>query len=112
MRTMILSVAAATALLTLCVGCGSQRAQVARGQGPAGTYATAYGDPICDDECEVQKVKCRRCSCKGRGCSKCCGGCKPYCVPRDLSYPQAGPPAIVQYPYYTCKGPDCFFLQP
>ena len=33
-----------------------------------------------------------------------------YCVPQGLTYPPAGqPPAIVQYPYYTCKGPDDFF---
>ncbi len=110
MRTMILSVAAAAALFTLCVGCSSQKAQVARGQGPAGTYTTAYGDPICDQECEAQNTRRRGCKCcMGRGCGACCGN--PYCVPRNLSYPQAAPPAIVQYPYYTCKGPDCFFLQ-
>ncbi|HVV98788.1 MAG TPA: hypothetical protein VHB77_00525 [Planctomycetaceae bacterium] len=33
-----------------------------------------------------------------------------YCVPQGLQYPPAGqPPAVVQYPYYTCKGPDDFF---
>jgi len=35
-----------------------------------------------------------------------------YVIPRDLSYPPANQPAaIVQYPYYTLKGPDDFFLK-
>ena len=50
-----------------------------------------------------------RCICGGRGCGMCC---RPFHVPRDLVYPPAGDvPAIVQYPYYTCKGPDCFFKE-
>lgn len=33
-----------------------------------------------------------------------------YCVPQGMQYPPANqPPAVVQYPYYTTKGPDCFF---
>lgn len=34
-----------------------------------------------------------------------------YEQPRDLVYPPANTPAaIIQYPYYTTKGPDDFFL--
>ncbi len=115
MRTMLLSISAAAVLLPLCVGCSSQRSQVARGQAPSGTYVTASGDEVCDDPCDESCRKpCRLC--KGRGCP--C--CRPYCIPRGLSYPPdgggaypgAGPMAIVQYPYYTCKGPDDFFFSP
>ena len=35
-----------------------------------------------------------------------------YEQPRNLVYPPANEPAaVVQYPYYTLKGPDDFFLQ-
>ena len=115
MRTMLLSVAAAALLLPLCVGCSSHRGQVARGQAPSGNYVTAYGDEVTDDPCDES---CRRpCRvCHGRGCL--C--CRPYCIPGNLSYPPDGsnafggayPQAIVQYPYYTCKGPDDFFFSP
>ena len=113
MRAILLSVAAAAVLLPLCMGCSSQRSQVARGQGPSGTYVTAYGDQVCNDDCDpaCRRRRCRFCG----GCG--CPCCRPYCVPNDLSYPPDGTngpaganlPAIVQYPYYTCKGPDCFF---
>lgn len=35
-----------------------------------------------------------------------------YVEPRYLQYPnQPDMPAVYQYPYYTLKGPDCFFKQ-
>ena len=35
-----------------------------------------------------------------------------YYPPKDLRYPAPNTPAaVVQYPYYTVKGPDCFFAQ-
>ena len=35
-----------------------------------------------------------------------------YNHPQNLVYPQDNTPAaVVQYPYYTCKGPDDFFRQ-
>lgn len=35
-----------------------------------------------------------------------------YSAPNDLVYPQQNQPAaVVQYPYYTVKGPDDFFLK-
>lgn len=34
-----------------------------------------------------------------------------YYPPKDLRYPQPNTPAaVIQYPYYTVKGPDDFFL--
>jgi hypothetical protein len=109
MRTTILSAALAVALLSLVTGCCSQKGQVARGQAPSGNYVNAHGevcDDPCNDDCDYGRRRCR--FCHGRGCA--C--CQPYHVPRDLSYPPPGPPAIVQYPYYTCKGPDDFFYSP
>jgi hypothetical protein len=91
MRTTMLSLTAAAACLTLAVGC-SQNSQVVRSQGPAIVESGDYCDE-CDE-------------CDGRGCRH----CTPYRVPGDLVYPPPGDqPAIVQYPYYTNKGPDCFF---
>lgn len=123
MRTTILSVAAAVALLSLCAGCCSTTGQVARGQAPAplpgdaspisddGSSIGDNGSPISDEMCyEDGGVPCdgrgRRCNGQGRG------DCwVPYHVPDDYVFPTPGPPATVQYPYYTCKGPDCFFHQ-
>jgi len=35
-----------------------------------------------------------------------------YKTPRNLTYPAPNQmPGVIQYPYYTCKGPDCFFYQ-
>ena len=119
MRATILSVAAAAALLPSLFGCCSQKSQVARGQTPvaagqpaagqpsSGTYVNAYGEE-CDPNCFDENGVCRHCC--GLGC--CC--CRPYRVPKNLRYPPQGEipgvsSGIVQYPYYTCKGPDCFF---
>jgi hypothetical protein len=110
MRATILSIGAAAALLPLMFGCCSQKSEVARGQAPAaasqpstGTTVNSDGE-ICDPNCFDETGTCRHC--RGLGC-RCC---RPYRVPRNLVYPPPGEmPGIVQYPYYTCKGPDCFF---
>jgi hypothetical protein len=98
----MLSLVAAAACLPFTVGC-SQSSQIVRGQQaeycPPGS--ATYGDD-CDD-CD--------CHHHGRWCD--CPMCRPYCIPNDLVYPPPGDlPGIVQYPYYTCKGPDCFFHPP
>lgn len=59
-----------------------------------------------------------------RGGADCHGGClnlpfhpvhrnfHTYDVPTDLSYPDANqPPAFVQWPYYTFRGPTDFFMK-
>lgn len=103
MKTFVLPLFAA-ALLSLGVGC-STSSQVVRSQGPSGPVV--YGDcEYCPEDCGPYG---------GHGCF----GCPPYNIPRDLAYPPGtmggggfgAMPAIVQYPYYTCKGPDCFFHQ-
>jgi hypothetical protein len=112
MRATIMSVAAGAALLLLFTGCSScptqsmaarkqAEAQLARSQSPSESTAEDW----CDDECDPGR--CRHCW--GNGCCF----CRPYRVPCNLRYPpQDQPPGIVQYPYYTCKGPDCFFAEP
>jgi hypothetical protein len=115
MRHKLFLLVAAAVLLPLAVGC-SGRSQVVRGQGPAGAIAVspnaagAAYDPNCvyEDECEEYCDDGRHCH--GPGCK--CHHCLPYHIPHDLSYPPMGDmPGVVQYPYYTCKGPDCFFYQ-
>jgi hypothetical protein len=94
MKTLMLPLLAA-ALFGMCVGCSTSQ-QVVRSQGPS-----MYGSG-----CEYCESGCERC--RGAGW---CQHCPAYNIPRDLSYPQGigGMPAVIQYPYYTCKGPDCFF---
>lgn len=99
MKTIVLSLFA-VALLTLTVGCGAT-SQVVRSQGPSGP--ATYGGEYCPEDCNPY-------------CADGCIDCR-YNIPRDLSYPPGAMggfgamPAVVQYPYYTCKGPDCFFHQ-
>ena len=116
MRRVILW-SAATMVLPLCVGCG-QNSQIVRGQAPVEEAQLAppqYGqmsnsaalDPNCPPGFDVAGG----------------GGGNPYlppayrhgihCFPPVSTnvYPQEAPPAVVQYPYYTTKGPDCFFLK-
>ncbi len=106
MRTTMLSLVAAAACLPFAVGC-SQNSQVVRGQQPEfapPAENVIYGDEYGDEDCD----ECDRHGRHGRGCH--CRKCRPYCVPNDLVYPPPGDaPAVVQYPYYTVKGPDCFF---
>ncbi|MBS0265416.1 MAG: hypothetical protein JSS02_26005 [Planctomycetes bacterium] len=112
MRATMMSVVAGAALLLVFTGCANSQkqsmaarnhgpAQVARSQSPSeGGYEEWCEEDECDDECR---------HCWGNGCCH----CRPYRVPCNLRYPPAGQqPGIVQYPYYTCKGPDCFFAEP
>ncbi len=116
MRATILSMAAGAALLLLFTGCCSQnqsltarnqkQPQVARSQSPSGAVQSANGE-WCEEDCLDDSGNCRYC--RGHGCCR----CRPYRVPNNLVYPPQGElPGIVQYPYYTCKGPDCFFAEP
>lgn len=110
---------AASLLFLLMSGCQSAPA-VVRGQGPAETpvYAPTgtevvygdqnggYGGGAYGDDCGP--------NCDGQMCR---GFYAPrqfyratYKVPGNLKYPTPNqPPAVIQYPYYTHKGPDCFF---
>lgn len=107
MRATMLSVAAGAALMVLFTGCCSScknSQDVARAQSPA---AASSNGEWCEDDCFDADGNCRHCW--GQGCSH----CQCYRVPRNLVYPPQGElPGIVQYPYYTCKGPDCFFAEP
>lgn len=99
MRSKLLLLLAAVAFLPL-VGCSSS--QVVRGQGPGNAAVTQGAE---GDDCYYVEY-CEDCEC--RRCRR--HQCTPYSIPHDLSYPPHGDmPGIVQYPYYTHKGPDCFF---
>ena len=116
-------------LASWCTGCTSAPG-VVRGQSPAGPgggveHAQYFGDrgsvtPVAHDACE----NCGRGDCDGGdGCrlfnhgTGGTGEWRPthyhwytYEAPRNLVYPPQNVPAsVVQYPYYTCKGPDDFF---
>ena len=113
MRHKLLLLLAAAVLMPLATGCGAT-SRVVRGQAPAEavavgqTAAPMYDDSYIDDDCEYLCDDSGRCH--GPGCK--CHMCLPYHIPCDLSYPPMGDmPGVVQYPYYTCKGPDCFFYQ-
>lgn len=63
---------------------------------------------------------CRSGACRGRGCKSCMNlpfhpvhrNYVDYKMPKNLSYPHANTPAaIVQYPYYTLRGPTDFFMK-
>jgi len=85
---------------------------------PPGQYVDAHGDPL-RPGFNGYGAPCPP-GAFGPGCyGEDCG--LPYCAPRQwhrfsyhvpagLSYPPANSmPAVVQYPYYVHKGPDCFF---
>jgi hypothetical protein len=87
-----LSLAGAGLLLGMTTGC-STNATLVRGQNP---------DPNVCRDCYADRVLCRVPHQHYRF---------TYEVPQGLSYPpDHGMPAFVQYPYYTLKGPDCFFF--
>lgn len=79
----------------------------AGGSAGAGGYGVC---PDCQDGRACPQSGCRHC---GRGC-----GCPNHYQtyqhqwPQNLVYPQQGVPSgIVQYPYYTLRGPTDFFMQ-
>jgi hypothetical protein len=94
--------------------------QPAMGQ-PSMVYNAAY------DQCEGGMPcdgPCPECGCTDGTCCHCCclhnlpqhrlyhHYCDPHARPEKLVYPpNPTPGAVVQYPYYICKGPDDFFLQ-
>lgn len=88
---------AALLLMVSSVGCSSS--QVVRGQNVEGMQTVNAGtewDPYCDPY-------------GGHGGQDCV---VKYRVPSDYVYPPPGDaPSTVVYPYYTHKGPDCFFAK-
>ncbi|MFN0052199.1 MAG: hypothetical protein ACKV0T_08405 [Planctomycetales bacterium] len=103
MRTMLFTVAVAAALLPGLIGC-SQNPNLVRGQNPE---FCPVPEGMSGEYCPPDDGMCHN-GCHGPHCCH----CRPYCIPNDLVYPPPGDaPAIVQYPYYTTKGPDCFFHQ-
>ena len=88
-------------------------------RGPDGPGAQAYtvdasGCPSCQDGNACPQDGCQRC---GRGCGYRNGMPQhvqtyQYDWPQNMVYPQQGVPAgMVQYPYYTLRGPTDFFMK-
>jgi hypothetical protein len=120
-------VLAGLVLLPLAVGC-STGSQVIRSQSPE------HSSEYCPNgNCQHDPSTCLHCQRNARrnalgggglgGCfGDCCNGAitgvgTPGCfdcywgnVPPTYP-PQGAMPGVVQYPYYTSKGPDCFFHQ-
>jgi hypothetical protein len=98
----MLSVAACAMLALSAVGCGrfsqTVRAQNLEGAMPY-TVGTGQWDPNCPPGMDAYGT--------GFGGAPCA---VRFRVPGDFVYPPPGDaPATVVYPYYTHKGPDCFF---
>lgn len=122
MRNLSMGVATASLVIALLSGCASSPV-VMRGQSPDSyaqpgpmqqanynQFGTYYNDMKMD-----QFVNGGYCDPSGCGREFCA---PPQCyrfqyqVPQGLNYPpQNAMPGVVQYPYYTVKGPDDFFLQ-
>jgi len=88
---------------------------------PAGCPGGGCPDGACDDENCLPKHRLWYHYCPPENaCGTDCNCWDPrYCFAGSLGhqqplvYPQNPTPgAIVQYPYYTCKGPDDFFYPP
>jgi hypothetical protein len=111
MRSALLSTMAAVAFISLASGCGTStsvvRGKTADDSARVVARANDAGfDCQCPPDCEC-KGGTRACR-HGNGCKL----CRPYHIPTDLVFPPpCDMPAIVQYPYYTTKGPDDFFMQ-
>jgi len=90
----------------------------------AGSLACCPNDGCGDAACVYPSPRCGP-ACVSRGCC-CCGAgginlpfhpvhrnYYSYSPPKGLSWPdQNQPTAVVQYPYYTIKGPTDFFYDP
>lgn len=123
MRLMSIQVVAATLVIGLMAGCASSPA-VMRAQSPDGNPDGPYGavqqvnhsgssdyyynmgmDPMAQGYCGPDG--CGHEFCAPPSCYR-----FQYRVPQGLNYPPPNAmPGMVQYPYYTVKGPDCFFHQ-
>ncbi len=125
MRNLSIGAATASLLIALLSGCASSPV-VMRGQSPeayargpqAGTiqrvgynnYDQYYNDLGLDPA--VNGGYCGPDGCGHDFCAPPQTYRFQYIVPQGLNYPpQNAMPGVVQYPYYTVKGPDDFFYQ-
>ncbi|MES2792043.1 MAG: hypothetical protein V4719_20680 [Planctomycetota bacterium] len=124
MRNLSIGAATAGLLIALLSGCASSPV-VMRGQSPEGMSRTAGGtiqraghtnyDQYYYDmgmDPSVQNLDCGPDGCGREFCAPPQHYKFQYVVPQGLNYPpQNAMPGVMQYPYYTVKGPDCFFHQ-
>ena len=133
MNKFSLLVLAAGLLLPITQGC-SQNSQIVRGQSPQGPqqqmasmpggapgYYGGYqgmnpdlgpGGSYCPQPMPGMNGNCPQGMGGAFGDSAYCNGNR-WCGPTSYNMypPQNDVPAVVQYPYYTTKGPDDFFLK-
>ncbi len=110
----------------LCLAGCSATSPTMRAQSPCGTCDSGYGGvghecPMCDSgyTSAGMPMACQNVAC-GKGPAECLNvpfhpvhrNFHTYDVPDNLCYPDASaPPAMVQYPYYTFRGPTDFFIK-
>lgn len=122
-----LSIGAATACLLMVCMSGCASSPIVRGQSPEGMARAPRGGAIQRvgyakydqyyNDLGMDPMVHGGIDCGPDGCGH--EFCAPpthykfqYVVPQGLNYPpQNAMPGMVQYPYYTVKGPDCFFHQ-
>ncbi len=116
MAQKLLSIVGAGMLAVALSGCTAAGPSVVRGQcPPGGSCQPGYG--------ACQPGGCPTGTCQSGNCGP-GGSCMNlpfhpvhrnymnYQVPTNLSYPEPNTPAaVVQYPYYTLKGPSDFFMK-
>lgn len=123
----------------LITGCASSTPTM-RGQSPQASFASWNAGPVMGDGCPMCQSSvgpggqlmhagnCEMCPPNQRcGNGRCGAGCNGNCnlpfhpvhrnfhtyhVPQGLMYPpENAAPAMVQYPYYTLRGPTDFFMK-
>ena len=108
---------AAGVLAAWCTGC-SNSPGIVRAQSPAGPDAVQHAQYVGHGPEAVTPASYENCDPNAYGGAG-CGDSSwhpthyhwyTYEAPRNLVYPPQNVPAsVIQYPYYTCKGPDDFF---
>ena len=121
-----LSMGAATACLLMAIVSGCASSPVVRGQSSEGMVPAPRGGSIqragytnydqyynsMGMDPSFQALDCGPDGCGHEFCAPPQHYKFQYVVPQGLNYPpQNAMPGVVQYPYYTVKGPDCFFHQ-
>lgn len=120
-----IKMAVAGLMLVLMSGCASMGNSVTRAQSPEAARTRPRGRPIqqvnyntnqyydaMQMDPSAQAANCAPDSFGHDFCAPPTHSRFQYVVPQGLNYPDPNAmPGVVQYPYYTVKGPDCFFHQ-
>ena len=136
MHLRIMTVLLSGAIGVLVTGCASTT-PVMRGQSPQASFTSWNSGPVMADGCPMcqsstgpggemmhapncdsyaQSQHCHSGNCQGAGCNlpfhPVHRNFHNYHAPQGLMYPpENSAPALVQYPYYTLRGPTDFFMK-